>query len=88
MIASPHVGGMKYVALLLALSALVVASAQSRPETNSCHRHAEAYMPSQCPFVSTTTGFRCLGIPMPNGYFVGGEKYRCSNGHTWAVSSR
>jgi hypothetical protein len=79
---------MKYAVFLLALSALAFAA--SAPHSGDAgHQHGEeAYMPSQCPFVNTNSGFRCLGIPIPNGYYVGGEKYRCSNGHTWVVSSR
>lgn len=78
---------MKYAVFLLAISALAIAS--STPKSGDTgHQHgAEAYMPSQCPFVNTNSGFRCLGIPMPNGYYVGGQKYRCSNGHTWLVSN-
>jgi len=83
-----HGHHMKFTVFLLALSALAIAASAPRSDAACEHRNAEAYMPSQCPFVNTTTGFRCLGIPMPNGYFVGGEKYRCSNGHTWAVSNR
>ncbi|NDE02974.1 MAG: hypothetical protein EBZ91_14840 [Gammaproteobacteria bacterium] len=79
---------MKYAALLFTLSALAIAS--SAPQSgDTCHRHdSEAYMPSQCPFVNTTTGFRCMGIPLPNGISIAGDKYRCTNGHTWVVSSR
>jgi len=79
---------MKFTIFLLALSALAIAGSAPHSDATCEHRHAEAYMPTQCPFVNTTTGFRCLGIPMPNGYFVGDEKYRCSNGHTWAVTNR
>jgi len=72
------------LALLLALSALAVACPSS---TNAAHQHGEeSYMPSQCPFVNTTTGLRCLGIPLPNGVTVAGYKYRCSNGHHWVES--
>jgi hypothetical protein len=75
---------------LLLLSSAALAFAVSAPEAAVGHPHhaAEAYMPSQCPFVNTTTGFRCLGIPLPNGISIAGDKYRCSNGHTWVVSSR
>ena len=83
-----HGHHMKFTIFLLALSALAIAGSAPHSDAKCEHRHAEAYMPTQCPFVNTTTGFRCLGIPVPNGYFVGGEKYRCSNGHTWAVSNR
>jgi len=79
---------MKYAVFLLALSALAFAT--SAPHSGDAgHRHdSEAYMPSQCPYVNTNTGFRCLGIPMPNGFSVAGDKYRCTNGHTWVVSNR
>ena len=77
---------MKLALFLLAASAL----ASSAPKTiDEVHHHGpEAYMPSQCPFVNTNTGFRCMGIPLPNGISIAGDKYRCSNGHTWVVSNR
>ena len=79
---------MKYAVFLLALSALAFASSFPESIDDGHHHGPAAYMPSQCPFVNTNSGFRCLGIPIPNGYYVGGQKYRCSNGHTWVVSSR
>lgn len=76
---------MKFAFLVLVLSAL---ASSSPATTGSCHHHdADAYMPSQCPFVNVNTGFRCLGIPMPNGISIAGDKYRCTNGHTWIVSN-
>jgi hypothetical protein len=39
--------------------------------------------PSKCPFVDSSNGLECLGVPMPDGVSVAGQKWRCTNGHTW-----
>jgi hypothetical protein len=79
---------MRFALLFLSLSTLALAASAPSAATAAHHHGADAYMPSQCPFVNTTNGFRCLGIPIPNGISIAGDKYRCTNGHTWVVSSR
>ena len=79
---------MRLVLFLFSSAALAVAVSAPMASTGHPHPAPEAYMPSQCPFVNTTTGFRCLGIPIPNGISIAGDMYRCSNGHAWVVSSR
>lgn len=79
---------MKFALLLTAFSALAMSASIPKAPDDGHHHGVEAFMPSQCPFVNPNTGFRCMGFPMSNGYSVAGEKYRCSNGHTWLVSNR
>ena len=51
-----------------------------------CGTSVLADTPSECPFVNTQTGLKCIGVVMPDGYTPSGaEKFRCSNGHRWAV---
>jgi hypothetical protein len=45
-------------------------------------------MPSQCPYVSTNTGFHCTGFVSMDGLSIAGDKYKCSNGHHWVVAKR
>ena len=78
---------MRYFLLIVGLLVTLGLSASADVRGEACaHRDANAYMPSQCPFVGVNTGLRCMGIPMPNGYAVAGAKYKCSNGHQWVVS--
>ncbi len=47
--------------------------------------YAFASSPTSCPFVNPNTGLDCIGVPMPDGYSVAGEKWRCNKGHKWIV---
>jgi len=78
---------MRSFLLLAALLVTLGLYASADVRGDSCGQHDfHAYMPSKCPFVGVNTGLRCMGIPMPNGYAVAGEKYKCSNGHQWVIS--
>lgn len=46
-----------------------------------------AQAPTRCPYVNPNTGLECLGIPVPNGVSVAGDKWRCTANpnHTWIV---
>jgi hypothetical protein len=78
---------MRYLLLPLAFLATLGLSASADVRGDACgHHDVHAYMPSQCPFVNTNTGFRCMGLPMFNGYSLAGEKYKCTNGHQWVVA--
>lgn len=77
---------MRYLLLLITFMVTLGLAASADVRGDTCgHHDVQAYMPSQCPFVGVNTGLRCMGIPMPNGYAVAGEKYKCSNGHQWVV---
>jgi hypothetical protein len=46
-----------------------------------------ASAPISCPFVNTQTGLQCVGVPIPDGVSVAGDKYKCSSNsaHKWVV---
>jgi|OM-RGC.v1.035762352 hypothetical protein len=46
-----------------------------------------AASPTQCPFVDTKSGLKCIGVPIPDGVSVAGSLWKCSaNGqHKWVT---
>ena len=81
-------GGMRYMALLLAVGSSLGLAASSVESAGCGHHETVVYMPSNCPYVNANTGFRCLGFVSPNGFSMAGDKYKCSQGHQWIVSNR
>jgi hypothetical protein len=80
--------GMRFILLAAGLVFTLGLSASADVHGDACaHHDVQAYLPSQCPYVNVNTGFRCMGLPMYDGYSIAGEKYKCSNGHHW-VSGR
>jgi len=73
---------LKWFFITFLLSALVANGYQNGGwfHTDGCHLFQS---PSKCPFVDSSNGLECLGVPMPDGVSVAGSKWRCTNGHTW-----